>query len=89
MKTLILVCRRDFCRILDHVLRGEGVSNYQHGQLSMVSGSEVEERVGNPAEVFVIPAGIELAERLLTVLRACPLKGRTENVFELYSVGTD
>lgn len=88
-KTLVLVCHRDFCRILDRVLREEGLSDFQHGDLSLVCGSALEERVGGNTEVFVISTDAERAERLISLLRACPIRGEKEELFELYTVGHD
>lgn len=88
-KTLVLVCRRDFCRILDRVLHSEGLSNIQHGDLSLVGNSVVEARVGAATEVFVVSTDAVQAERLINLLRACPIRGETEEVFELYTVGED
>ena len=86
-KTLVLVCRRDFCRILDQVLRREGLSDFQHGNLSLVGGPTIEDRVGGATEVFVIPTDAELTDRLVSLLRACPIRTEAEEIFELYMVG--
>jgi len=86
-RALVLVCRRDFCRILKRVLRSEGFSDFQHGDLSMVCGSALEDRVGGNTEVFVVSTDAEHAERLISLLRACPIRGEKEEVFELYTVG--
>jgi hypothetical protein len=88
-KTLVLVCRRDFCRILDRMLRKEGLSDFQHGDLSLVCGSALEARVGGHTEVFVVSTDVEHAERLISLLRACPIRGEKEELFELYMVGND
>ncbi|MCI0421822.1 MAG: hypothetical protein L0312_21770 [Acidobacteria bacterium] len=88
-KTLALVCRRDFCRVLDRVLRSEGLSDFQHGDLSLVCNSTLEARAGGKTEVFVISTDAGRAERLISVLRACPIRGEKEEVFELYTIGDD
>lgn len=86
-KTLILFCRKDFCRILDRLLRTEGVRDFQHGALSLVDGSSMEAEIGNPAEVFVVTADAQRADHLVGVLKACPVQGKTKALFELYTVG--
>lgn len=88
-KTLVLVCRRDFGRILDRMLRSEGLGDFQHGDLSLVCGSTLETRVGGNTEVFVVSTDAERAGRLINLLRACPIRGEKEEVFELYTVGND
>jgi hypothetical protein len=88
-KTLVLVCRRDFCRVLDRVLRSEGLSDFQHGDLSLVCSSALEARAGGETEVFVVSTDAERAERLITVLHACPIWGEKKEAFELYTVGND
>ncbi len=89
-KTLVLICRRDFCRVLDRVLRAEGLSDFQHGDLSMVGRSVIEATAEGATEVFLVTADEPRAERLIGLLRACPIRGgREEEVFELYIVGGD
>jgi hypothetical protein len=85
-KTLILVCRRNFCRILDRVLRSEGLSDFRHGDLSLVGGLEEAAQVGGATEVFVVSADAGRVERLIKLLRACPIRGGAEKNFELYTV---
>lgn len=88
-KTLVLVCRRDFCRILKRVLRSEGFSDFQHGDLSLACGATLEARVEGHTEAFVVSTDAERAERLLSLLRACPIRGEKKELFELYTVGHD
>jgi hypothetical protein len=88
-KTLVLVCRRDFCRVLKRVLRSEGFSDFQHGDLSMVCGSTLEARVGGNTEVFVVSTDAERGEKLISLLRACPIRGEKKELFELYTVGNE
>lgn len=88
-RTIVLVCRRGFCGILDRALRAEGVNDFQRGYLRMACGSSVEARVGGNTEVLVVSADAERAERLITALRACPIRVETGEVFELYTVGND
>ena len=86
-KTLVLVCHQNFCRLLDRVLRGEGLTDFQHGDLSLVGGSLMEPRVAGATEVFVVPTDGERAQKLIRLLRACPVRGEAEQTFELYTVG--
>ncbi|HXG91430.1 MAG TPA: hypothetical protein VNN73_03555 [Blastocatellia bacterium] len=88
-KTLVLVCRQDFCRVLDRMLRSEGLSNFQHGDLSLVSGPVIEAMAGGATEVFVVSTDADHAGRLISLLRACPIRGEAEEIFELYIVGED
>lgn len=86
-KTLVLVCHENFCPLLDRVLRAEGLTDYQHGDLSLVGGSFIEPQVGGATEVFVVSTHNERANKLIRLLRACPVRGETEETFELYTVG--
>lgn len=86
-KTLVLICRRDFCRVLNRVLRAEGLNDFQHGDLSMIGRSVIESPAEGATEVFLVTADDLRAERLVRLLRACPIRGREEEVFELYIVG--
>jgi hypothetical protein len=64
-RTLVLICRRDFCRMVDHVLRNEGLEDFQHGDLRLVGRTDLEARVGEGAtEAFVIRTDALRAERL-------------------------
>lgn len=83
-KTLVLVCRRDFCRLIDRVLRGEGLSDIQHGGLELIDDATNK---ADTTEVFVIPADADRAERLIRLLRACPFRGGAEKNFEVYTIG--
>jgi hypothetical protein len=85
--TMVLVCRRGFCGILDRALRAEGVNDFQRGYLSMVCGSSLEARVRGNTEVLVISTDAERAEKFIAGLRACPIRVETADVFELYTVG--
>lgn len=86
--TLVLVCRRDFCRLLDHVLRAEGLADFQHGDLTLLGSPGIQAQLGSGAtEVFVIPADLSQAERLKNILRACPVRSETDDLFALYTVG--
>jgi hypothetical protein len=88
-KTLVLICHRDFCRILNHVLRSEGFNDFHHGDLKMVCGSALEIRAGGETEVFVVSIEDERAERLIKILHACPIRGEAQDIFELYMVDGD
>lgn len=88
-KMLILVYRRDFCRILDRILRREGLTDFQHGDLSLACGSELRAPVGSPKEVFVISASSDRVEKLTGLLQACPIRGANRDIFELYAVDDD
>lgn len=85
-RTLVLICRRDFCRMVDLVLRNEGLEDFQHGDLRLVGRTDLEARVGTGAtEAFVIKANSDQAERLKHVLGACPIRGEPQAGFELYT----
>ena len=87
-RTLVLICRRDFCRVLDRVLLIEGFTGYQHGDLSLVGRSDIEARIGKGAtEAFVIQADARHADRLISLLRGCPIRGELGEAFDLYTVG--
>ncbi len=88
LETLIMICRQDFCRILDQVLRSEGLSEVQRGDLRMVGGPTIETLAGGAREIFMISAEAEAAERLIHLLRACPLRSGSEKIFELYTFGS-
>ena len=83
--TLVLVCRQPFGRIVERVLRREGFGNFRHGGLSLAGGTGTEVRKG-ASEVFLLAADSESARRLVDMLRACPIQGGAENLFELYTV---
>ena len=86
-RTLVLICRRDFCRMVDHVLLNEGLEDFQHGDLRLVGRTDLEARVGAGAtEAFVIKTDAESAERLKNLLGACPVRGESQEGFELYTV---
>lgn len=88
-RTLVLVCRRNFCRILDQLLRAEGVNDFTHGNLSFMNASNSASAGGVGMEVFVVPAPARRAEEIIQLLRACPFQGTKENGFEVYLVGED
>lgn len=90
-RTLVLICRRDFCRVLDRALRGEGLADFQHGDLSMVGRSVVDAPAQGATEAFVVTTDFGHAERLVALLRACPIRGgeEEERVFNLYMVGAE
>jgi hypothetical protein len=86
--TLVLVCRRAFRPIIERMLHREGFSNFQHGNLSLIGGSAVGERVGAGAsEVFLVLADAVSARRLVDILGACPIRPADGDLFELYTVG--
>lgn len=86
LRTLVLICRRDFCRMVDQVLISEGVADFQHGDLRLVGRTDLEARVGTGAtEAFVIKTDAEHAERLKTLLGACPISGESQEAFEFYT----
>lgn len=88
IRTLVLICRRDFCRMVDHVLRDEGLEDFQHGDLRLVGRTGLEARVGKGAtEAFVIKTDADRAERLIKLLGACPIRGESHEAFELYTLG--
>src|SRR5215831_14735129 len=86
-RTLILVCRRAFSRIVERVLRHEGFSHFQRGRLSLVGGAAVGPEGGEVAsEVFVLVTEVSSANRLAEILRACPIRGNATGLFELYTI---
>ena len=84
-RTLILVCRRDFARIIERVLRCEGFRDFRHGRLSLVGDTPAAAR-GGASEVFVLATDGNSAKRLAVLLRACPLQGSATDLFELYTI---
>jgi hypothetical protein len=87
-RTLVLVCRRAFSRIVERVLHREGFNDFQRGGLSLVGGATTGARTGNSAsEVFVLMTDVGSARRLVDHLRACPIRGDAENFFEVYTIG--
>ena len=84
-RTLILVCQRAFSRIVEHLLRSEGFTNFQRGGLNETRGKAIESREGK--EVFVLVTDAGSATRLADVLRACPIRGTNTDLFEFYTVG--
>lgn len=87
MKTLVLICRQDFCRLLGRVLHSEGLLNIQHGNLALLAGRTNNLPALDGSEVFVVSAEPERAERLIRLMRACPLRGGADQYFELYTIG--
>lgn len=86
-RTLILVCHRDFCRILEHLLLHEGLKDFQHGDLSLIGGVNANACAPESSEVFVVPADADQAARLVALLQFCPLRDRRPDaLFELYVV---
>jgi len=74
--------------MLVRLLRSEGVVDYQHGNLIDISASAVEAQAGAAAEVFMIAADAKRAERLISFLRACPIRAKIGRPFELYEIGS-
>jgi broad specificity phosphatase PhoE len=88
-KTLIVVCHRGFCRILARTLRAEGISNFQHGYLRLVCGSNLEPRFGGNTEVLMVSTSASRAEKFIAALRVCPIRVEVGEVFELYTFDDD
>ncbi|HKV38363.1 MAG TPA: hypothetical protein VJX67_04055 [Blastocatellia bacterium] len=87
-KTVVLVCRGGFSRIVERMLEKEGISDFQRGGLSLVGGSAIEARVGGGAsDVFVLTGDRGSTGRLVGLMAACPIRGGVEDRFELYTVG--
>jgi len=84
-RTLILVCRRAFGRLIERVLRREGFRDYQRGGLSLVSGTAIAAREG-ASEAFVLTIDVDSAGRLAALLRGCPIRGNATGLFELYTI---
>lgn len=85
-KTLILVCRRAFSRLLECRLGCEGFTDCLSGGHSLVWGAAVETKDG-ANEVFVVYGQCRLrqaADREFTLL---PDSMRATGLFELYTVG--
>lgn len=84
-RTLILVCRRAFGRLIEGVLRREGFRDYQRGGLSLIGGTTAGAR-GGASEAFVLTTDVNSARRLAEFLRACPIRGNATGLFELYTI---
>jgi len=85
-RTLILVCRHGFSRLIERVLHREGFGDFQRGRLSLFGGTDMEKRSG-ASEAFVLMTDVNSAGRLAQVLSGCPIRGSEAGLFELYSVG--
>ena len=85
-QTLVLVCRRSFRRILDQMLSHEGLNGIRHGELNLIGGSAAHARAREATEVLLISTDAARTEKLISLLRACPLRGEREELFELYTV---
>ncbi len=84
--TLVLVCHRSFCRLLDRMLQEENIGEYQHGDLCLLSGAMGDEGEDDVSEVYIVRADQVRAARIISVLRACPLRPKRGRHFELYTV---
>ena len=85
--TLVLVCHRSFCRLLDRMLREENIGEYQHGDLSLLAGAMGDKGEDDVSEVYIVRTDKLRAERIISLLRACPLRPKRGRLFELYMVG--
>jgi len=85
--TVVVVCRQDFCRILEHVWQNEGLTEVQHGELTLLGHSVSRAPVKSMTEVFLIQTDPERAERLENLLRACPIHGERGAIFALFTLG--
>lgn len=85
--TMVLVCHRSFCRLLDRVLQEENPGEYQHGDLSLLSGARGDEGEDDVSEVYLLKTDKLRAARIISLLRACPLQPKRGRLFELYMVG--
>ncbi len=84
--TLVLVCHRSFCRLLDRMLQEENIGECQHGDLNLLSGAMGDETEG-VSEVYIMRTDKIQAERIISILGACPLRPKHGRLFELYTVG--
>ena len=85
--TLVLVCRQDFCGLLGRVLHGEGLLNIQHGNLASLDDVTNHLSATDGSEVYVVTAEPECAERLIRLMRACPMRDGAYQYFEMYTIG--
>jgi hypothetical protein len=85
-KTLILVCRQAFTRIVERVLLSEGFTNFQRGGRTAINGLAIEPKESN-SDIFVLITDVNSAMRLAGILRACPIQGGTSGLFEFYLIG--
>jgi hypothetical protein len=53
----------------------------------MAGGRAIGAGAKGATEAFVVAADAEHAQRLVSLLRACPIRGESEEVFEVYTVG--
>lgn len=86
-KTLVLVCHRNFCRLLDRMLQTANIDTIQHGDLSLLFGSAGRESEPENSEVYIVTTDASRAQRFITTLNACPLRTERGTLFELYLVG--
>lgn len=84
-RTLIVVCRKAFGDVIEHVLRGEGFRDFQRGDISIAGGMAAAAREG-AREVFVLRADDKSARRFAQILRACPVRGSAGDLLELYTI---
>jgi hypothetical protein len=84
-RTLIVICRQAFGKVIERVLRREGFRDFQRGDISLVGGMAIVARSGD-SEVFVLTADADSARRLAQILRACPVRGSATNLFEMYTI---
>lgn len=85
-KTLVVVCHRNFCRLLDRMLRTANIENFQHGDLRLLFGSTGRESEPENSEVYIVTTDASQAHRFITTLHACPLRAEKGTLFELYLV---
>jgi hypothetical protein len=85
-RTLVVVCKGGFCELLERMLDATGLSSFRRGQLSFADSASISR--GNPIDrnVFVVVTDEDQAARLMTSLRACPIKGTSGPAFEVYIV---
>ena len=83
---LVLICRQEFCRLLHRVLQGEGLQKIRHGNVSQLEDSPDAPSITDGSEVYLVSADPERAERLIQLLRACPIRGGADKYFALYSI---
>lgn len=57
-ETLVVICRHDFCRLLERVLRQQGVSEYRRIDLDMVCCLARKAEGTDLTEAFVITVDV-------------------------------
>ena len=84
-----MVCRRDFCRVVDRVLASEGLDALQRGTLELVIDATRSDRPDRDNEVIVVSGERARVARFVDVLKTCPLRAEADVIFRLYSIGGD